>query len=136
MLMQTLLIAGSDAIHLTLDPDFTQKASGPTAGRANVQCLFNHSTIAARDACVYLPEVKLAGPPAEPVIVQSRDCGFYNLFPGRTHRPGLVRYERGGWRTACSSGRAKRTLSIAGSGSAPFASPCSCPTSRKTTLPG
>ncbi|MHB1424654.1 MAG: serine/threonine protein kinase [Gemmataceae bacterium] len=93
LLTQTLLIAGGDAIHLTLDPDFTQKASGPSAGKANVQCLLSHATVAARDAFVYLPEVKLAGPPAEPVIVQSHDCGFYNLFPGRLHRPSLVRYE-------------------------------------------
>jgi serine/threonine protein kinase len=93
LLTQALLVAGGDAIHLNLDPDFSAKASGPQNGKANVQCLFDRATVAARSACLYLPAVKLAGPPAEPVIVQSRDSGFYNLFPGRSHRPSLVRYE-------------------------------------------
>ncbi len=85
LLAQTLLIAGEDAIHLTLDS---------FAGKANVQCLLDHATVSARGAVVHLPDVKQAGPPAEPLIVQSHDCGFVHLFPGRiTPRPSLVRYE-------------------------------------------
>jgi serine/threonine protein kinase len=93
LLTQTLLIAGGDAIHLALDPDFTRKASGPFAGKANVQCLLDHVTVAARGGVLHLPDVQQAGPPAEPVIVQSHDCGFINLFTGRAHRPSLVRYD-------------------------------------------
>lgn len=99
LLTQTLLIAGGDALHLALDPDFTRQASaGGTGvspvggtGKANVQCLLDRTTVAARGAVLYLPDVQHTEPPAEPVIVQSRDCGFVNLF-GRTHRPSLVRY--------------------------------------------
>jgi serine/threonine-protein kinase len=94
LLTQTLLIAGGDAIHLALDPDFSRKESGPFAARANVQFLLDHATVAARGAVLHLPDVQQAGPPAEPVVVQSHDCGFVNLFTGRTHRPSLVRYDR------------------------------------------
>ncbi|HZV04132.1 MAG TPA: protein kinase, partial [Gemmataceae bacterium] len=108
LLTQTLLIVGGDAIHLALDPDFTRKASSlggtgdgpggtgdgpggtgvsPVGGKANVQCLLDHTTVAARGGFLHLPDVKQAGPPGEPVIVQSHDCGFVNLFPGRIHRP-------------------------------------------------
>jgi hypothetical protein len=100
LLTQTLLIAGGDAIHLTLDPDFTRKASGPggtgaspVGGRANMQCLLDHATVAARGSVLHLPDVKQEGPPGEPVILQSHDCGFINLFTSRAHRPSLVRYE-------------------------------------------
>jgi serine/threonine protein kinase len=100
MLTQTLLIAGDDAVHLILDPEFRQKSSTsigtgvwPFAGNANVQCLLDHTTVSARGAVLHLPDVKQAGAPVEPVIVQSHDCGFVNLFGGRTPRPGLVRYE-------------------------------------------
>jgi hypothetical protein len=93
MVTQTLLIAGENAIRLALDPGFSQKASGPFTGKANVHCQFDHATVAARGAVVHLEDVQRAGPPAEPVIVQSHGCGFVNLFAGRTSRPSLVRYE-------------------------------------------
>jgi len=100
LIAQSLLIAGDDAIRLTLDPDFTQKqgsssGSGGTqaAGKANAQCLLDHATISARGAVLHLPDVKPSGPLEEPVIVQSHDCGFVNLFAGRTSRPSLVKYE-------------------------------------------
>jgi serine/threonine protein kinase len=94
LLRQTLLIAGDDAIRLVLDPDFTSKSSGSgSSGKANVQCLLDHATIAARGAVLHVSDVKQAGPPDDPVIVQSDDCGFVNLFAGRAHRPSLVRYE-------------------------------------------
>ncbi len=100
LLMQSLLIAGEDAIHLTLDPDFSQKANSstrngvtPIIGKANLQLRLDHTTVSARAAVLHLPDVKEAGPLAEPVIMQSQDCGFVDLFSGRTHRPSLVRYE-------------------------------------------
>jgi len=99
LLAQTLVIAGDYAIRLALDPDFTRKASSSrgagvssVGGRANVQCLLDHVTVAARDAVLYLPDVKHTGPLADPVVLQSHDCGFVNLF-SLAHRPGLVRYE-------------------------------------------
>ncbi|HEY7315771.1 MAG TPA: serine/threonine-protein kinase [Gemmataceae bacterium] len=84
LLTQTLLIAASDAVRLTLDPGYV--------GKANAQCLFDHTTIAGRASAIHLPDVKQPGPPAEPVVVQTRDCGFLNLF-GRTSRPSFVLYE-------------------------------------------
>ncbi|MGH6681150.1 MAG: hypothetical protein ACREDL_19980, partial [Bradyrhizobium sp.] len=48
-LMQTLLIAGGEAIRLTLDPGFR--------GKANVQCLFDRATVAARSAVLHLSDV-------------------------------------------------------------------------------
>jgi serine/threonine protein kinase len=100
LLAQTLLIAGDDAIHLALDPDFTQKANGPSGtdvslvgGKANVQFLLDHATVSARGAVIHMPDVKHTGPPSEPVVLRSHDCGFVNLFGGRTHRPSLVKYE-------------------------------------------
>jgi serine/threonine-protein kinase len=84
LLTQTLLIAGDDALRLSLDPGFT--------GKANVQCLFDHATLAARGSVLRLEDVKHAGPPFEPAIVQTRDCGFVNLF-GRASRPSLLRYD-------------------------------------------
>jgi serine/threonine-protein kinase len=94
LLTQTLLIAGDDAIRLTLDPDFSRKAGEPFAGKANVQCLLDHATVSARAAVLYLPDVQRTGPSPEPIVMQSRDCGFINLFSGRATRPCLVRYDR------------------------------------------
>jgi hypothetical protein len=84
VLTQTLLIADRDAVRLTLDPGF--------AGKANVQCLLDHVTVAANGSVLRLPDVKKAEPPTEPVIVQTNSCAFVNLF-GRTNRPGLVLYD-------------------------------------------
>ena len=94
LLKQTLLIAGEDAIHLALDPDYTRKANQPGGtSKTNVQCLLDHVTVAARGAVLHLPDVQQTGPPAEPVIVQSNDCGFVTLFGGRASRPSWVRYD-------------------------------------------
>ncbi len=100
LIAHSLLIAGDDAIRLTLDPGLTQKqsysggsGSAHAAGKTNVQCLLEHATISARGAVLHLPDVKQPGPLEEPVIVQSHDCGFVNLFAGRTPRPSLVKYE-------------------------------------------
>jgi hypothetical protein len=85
LLTQTLVIAGGDALHLTLDPGFN--------GKANVQCLFDRATVAARESVLHLPEVKQTEPPMEPVILQTHDCAFLNLFVGLKHRAGLVLYD-------------------------------------------
>ncbi len=88
-LTQSLLIAGNEAIRLALDPGFQ--------GKANVQCLLDHVTVAARGAVLRLPDVKQAGSPAEPVVVQTHDCAFLNLFHRRginaSSHAGLVLYD-------------------------------------------
>jgi hypothetical protein len=86
LLTQSLLVAGGEALRLALDPGFT--------GRGNLQCLFERATVAARGCVVHLADVKHAEPPTEPIIVQTRDCGFLNPFPsGASNRAGLLRYE-------------------------------------------
>jgi hypothetical protein len=85
VLSQSLLVAGDDAVRLALDPGF--------AGKANVQCSFDHVTVAARWSVVHIPEVRSAGPPDEPVIMQTRNCAFLNPFITRGSRPSLVLYD-------------------------------------------
>src|SRR5262249_39808225 len=85
LLSQTLLVAGGDAVQLALDPGFT--------GKANVQCSFDHATVAARGSVLHVPDVQLADPPAEPVVVQTHHCAFLNPFLTRGSRPGLVLYD-------------------------------------------
>jgi serine/threonine protein kinase len=93
LLKQTLAIAGGDALHLKLDPDFSRQTNGPNfAGKANVQCLLERATLSAAGAVLHLSDVAQTGPPAEPVVLHSRDCGFVNLF-GLTPRPSLIKYE-------------------------------------------
>jgi serine/threonine protein kinase len=93
LLKQTLVIVSGDALHLTLDPDFTRSADGRAfAGKANLQCILDRATLSAAGSMLYLPDVRQAGPPAEPVILHSHDCGFANLF-GTTPRPSFIKYE-------------------------------------------
>jgi hypothetical protein len=49
--------------------------------------------VSARGAVLHLSDVNHAGPPAEPVVMQSHDCGFAKLLPGFASRPSLVKYE-------------------------------------------
>jgi serine/threonine-protein kinase len=72
LLTQTLLIAGEDALRLTLAPGFTT--------RANAQCLLDHATVAAQGSVVHVADVTTAVPPAEPVVMQTHDSTFLNLF--------------------------------------------------------
>jgi serine/threonine-protein kinase len=85
LLSQSLVVAGGDAVQLALDPGFT--------GRANVQCSFDHATVAARGSVLHVPDVSSASPPAEPVVVQTHNCAFLNPFVTRGSRPGLVLYD-------------------------------------------
>jgi serine/threonine protein kinase len=91
LLTQTLLIAGDDALRLTLAPGFTD--------RANVQCLLDHATVAAQGSVVHVADVAAAEPPAEPVVVQTHDCVFLNLFLrrgagiGLSSKASLVHYD-------------------------------------------
>jgi serine/threonine-protein kinase len=92
LLTQALLIAGDSAIRLTLDPPHAAGSTAPLAGKANVQYLLDHATVAAREAVVQVPDPPASQPLTEPVIMQSHHCCFLNLF-GRGPRPSLIRYE-------------------------------------------
>ena len=96
LLTQTLLIAGENGIRLALDPaNASPSSSSPSAAfadKANVQYLLDHTTVSAREAVVFIPDFRSPRPLAEPVIVQSHDGSFLNLF-GRTVRTSLMRCE-------------------------------------------
>jgi serine/threonine protein kinase len=93
LLKQTLCLTGGNVLRLKLDPEYSRLAKGPPfTAKANVQCFLDRVTIAAAGAVMHLPDVTAAGPPAEPVVLQTHDCGFVNLF-ANTARPALIRYE-------------------------------------------
>jgi serine/threonine-protein kinase len=74
-LRQSLLVAGGAGIHVAPGPAFQ--------GRANVQCVLDRVTVAAREAVLHLESCPTAAPPAEPVVVQTHLCAFLNPFPAR-----------------------------------------------------
>src|SRR5262249_2033710 len=82
MLRQTLLVAGSDAVRLSLN--------GCT-GRANVQCLLGNGTIAGGQTVLRLADAPKAGIPSEPAFFLTRNCAFLNPFQGAA--AGLLLYE-------------------------------------------
>ncbi len=93
LLKQTLCIAKGSALRLKLDPSYTRLAKDlPFAGKANVQCFFDRSTVSANGAVLNLSDVATQGPPADPIVFHSHDCGFVNLF-GNTSRPCMIRYD-------------------------------------------
>jgi hypothetical protein len=75
LLRQSLLVAGTDA--LELDPGAGYK------GRAGVQCLLDHGTLAAQRAAIRLHDVGWREVPHMPVLVQTRMCAFLNPFAGK-----------------------------------------------------
>ncbi len=96
LLTQTLLIAGENGIRLALDSaNVSPPSLAPAAAfadKANVQYLLDHVSVAAREAVVFIPDFRSSRPLAEPVIVQTHDCSFLNLF-GRAVRASLMRCE-------------------------------------------
>jgi hypothetical protein len=78
---QSLVVALGQA--LVLDPGEGYK------GRANLHAVLEHSTLVGRQAAVALADPKFAGPPAEPIILQTQACAFLNPFHGRP-RSGLL----------------------------------------------
>jgi serine/threonine protein kinase len=79
-MQQSLVVAGSDAVQLLPGPG--------CKGQVNMQCTLQHSTLAAREAIVRLGDAAFDGPPADPVVVTSRECAYLNPFLGQ--RAGLV----------------------------------------------
>ncbi len=87
LLRQTVLVAAGDALHL--DP-------GPNgASQANVQCVLERSTLAARRAIVHLEDAARPadGPPADPLVVRSRECAFLDPFGDKTGPAGMLALE-------------------------------------------
>ncbi len=103
LLTQTLLIAGEDAIRLTFETNPPRASppgtSRPFAWKTNVQCLFDHATVAGRGSVVHVADDPRAAAPEEPAVVQTHDCAFLNLFRRRAgvvslpSQAGLVLYD-------------------------------------------
>jgi serine/threonine protein kinase len=79
-LRQSLVVAGTDAMQFL--------PGAACKGRANIQATLQQSTLAARGAIVRLSDAAFDGPPADPVVVTTRDCAFLNPFLGQ--KAGLV----------------------------------------------
>ena len=90
LLRQCVLVAGGDALHL--DPGSPTPPSPTGGGRegrgvcANVQCVLERSTVAARRAIVHLEDAAAAGDagPADPMVVRSRECAYLDPFVDKT----------------------------------------------------
>src|SRR5262249_6261383 len=81
---QSVLVAGTDALSVDPGPDFK--------GRANVQCLLEQTTVAARRAAVHLEDAAGNGPLVEPALVQTRECAFLNPFAAPGNRAVLLHF--------------------------------------------
>jgi serine/threonine-protein kinase len=89
LLRQSVLVAAGDALHL--DPGLKW------AGRANMQCVMEQSTVAVRRAVVHLDDAAEATdfPPAEPLLVRSRACAYLNPFAEKSGQPaGMLVFEK------------------------------------------
>jgi len=88
LLRQSVGTAGGDALHVDPGPNY--------AGRANGQCVLEHSTLAFRRAAVHLEDAaqQTDGPPAEPMVVSSRECAFLDPFGEKAGPAGLLAYEK------------------------------------------
>jgi serine/threonine protein kinase len=80
---QSLVVAGTEAVQVRPGAD--------CKGRTNIQCTIQQSTLAGRQAIVRLGDAASVGPPADPVMITTRDCAFLNPFPGQ--KAGLIVYE-------------------------------------------
>jgi serine/threonine-protein kinase len=85
LLRQSLVVVGTEGLKVGL--------GAACKGRANVHCVLERVTFAARDAVVWLGDVPEAGPARDPVVVQARDCAFLNPFPKRQNKGCLLVYE-------------------------------------------
>jgi hypothetical protein len=83
MLRQSLIVAGTEAVQLRPGAD--------CKGRTNIQCTLLQSTLAGRGAILRLGDADSPGPPADPMIVSTRDCAFLNPF--LSQKPGMIVYE-------------------------------------------
>ncbi len=83
LLRQSAIVTSGDALHVEVGPAF--------AGQANVQCVLEQSTLAARHAVIHVGDVAATPWLQEPVVVQSLNCAFLNPFAEASARPGLLR---------------------------------------------
>jgi hypothetical protein len=84
LLRQSAVISGGQPLHLDLGPAFK--------GRANVQCVLQNSSVAARRSLVLVDDAPAAEPTQEPIVIQSHQCAFLYPFRDVKNVPGLLRY--------------------------------------------
>jgi serine/threonine-protein kinase len=85
LLRQTLVAAGTEALHLDLGSKFKDKA--------NLTGFFENVTFAGRQAVIRLGDSVGNGPPVEPIVLEARDCAFLNPFAGKPNKAGLLQCE-------------------------------------------
>jgi serine/threonine-protein kinase len=85
LVRQSLLAAGAEALDV--------RPGDGCRGRANVACLLENVTIAAREAVLHLGDAVRAGRVEDPVVVRARRCAFLNPFPGRPSKAGLLLFD-------------------------------------------
>jgi serine/threonine protein kinase len=79
---QSLLLSGGEALHLM--------PGAACKGKAGMHCVLENVTLAGRSALVRLGDAPAAGVPAEPIVVQARDCAYLNPFPGKPSKGGML----------------------------------------------
>ncbi|MFO0881217.1 MAG: serine/threonine-protein kinase [Gemmataceae bacterium] len=82
---QSVIVAGSDALHFTPGKAFK--------GRAATQVFLTHVTLAGRRAVVGLSDPGAGEMPTEPIYVQAKECAYLNPFPGRPSKAGILACE-------------------------------------------
>jgi serine/threonine-protein kinase len=88
LLRQSVLVAGGDGLHLDPGPRW--------AGRANAQCVLDHTTIAVRRSVVHLDDVSSPSPtpPSDSAVVRSQDCAFLAPFAEKSIPSGMIAFEK------------------------------------------
>jgi len=88
LLRQSVLVAGDDALHLVPGLD--------GANRANVQCVLERSTLAARRTILRLEDAagSAEAPPVDPPVVRSRECAYLDPFGDKTAPPEMLASEK------------------------------------------
>jgi serine/threonine-protein kinase len=84
LVKQCAVISGGRALHLDPGPAFK--------GRANVQCVLQNSSVAARRSLVRIDDAPAADATQEPVVIQSDHCAFLYPFRDTRNVPGLLAY--------------------------------------------
>src|SRR5262249_19328017 len=62
-------------------------------GRTAMQVSLERVTLAVKSAAIRLGDAPAAGVPADPILVQSKDCVYQNPFPGNAGKATILVYE-------------------------------------------